>query len=682
MRLALNALNASQKQVVRLPSQKDVLTVAGPGSGKTRTLTYRIAHLALAQGLMPSRLRAVTYTRAATQEMRERLEALSVSLADVQISTIHRLCRDIIKETQGVTVEGGDFRCYVEGAPAFKKNTPEKAVSEALLRVLSDRSDSGGSYYHEITQAIDAEKNKIIKREDVVKAVLAPNPKGNPVEVLQSYITFNKVKAHCETYIKGAKLPAFSWAYAAYVMPLERDLCEAVFPLVDRYYCDVLREWKLLDYTDQTIYAHRGLLSCGQATRHALETRWDVLAVDEFQDIDAVQFEVFRLLCAGDTQLNAVGDPDQAIYGFRGGDASFIAEFKQHFPDAAIFKLSTNYRSHTEIIDVAYSAVAHLPQPYRAKGESSVGGGGNVGFASVAVSEAYVSGDVGVLAWTNKTLLDLSATLAYSGIMCAIHTRWGSRLNVSKPIYRAIYETLQALAMLCDAMPFSLEVFLAGARHFWGIGKTTLKRVATCETLAAVCRRDKKFAEYVKRLDRLKNLETPARVKALIQSDFFPAIKAKSIQTRLQQTLAFDVPYQTLAKQSKIHLYTIHRVKGLEFDTVFVETADFEKVFAKENPAESSRLLFVALSRAKQNLFLIGDADQGGELLAPVIHQIQAIRARDAREPVIGGAGCPLDIPPGMPLTVRLDKMTREQGRWAIRNGDTWIAYLEEKGVL
>ena len=682
MRLKLNELNASQKQVVLLPSEKDLLTVAGPGSGKTRTITYRIAHLGLAQGLMPSRLRAVTYTRAATEEMRERLAALSASLADVQISTIHRLCRDIIKETQGATVEGGDFRCYVEGAPAFKKNTPEKAVSEAFLRLLSDRSDSGGSYYHEITQAIDAEEKEVIKREDVVKTVLAPNPNGNPVEVLQSYITFNKVKAHCETYIKGAKLPAFSWAYAAYVMPLARDLCEAVFPRVYRYYRDVLREWKLLDYTDQTIYAHRGLLSCGQATRHTLETRWDVLAVDEFQDIDAVQFEVFRLLCAGDTKLNAVGDPDQAIYGFRGGDASFIAEFKQHFPDAAIFKLSTNYRSHTEIIDVAYSAVAHLPQPYRAKGESSAGVGGNVGFADIAVSEAYLSGDVGVLAWTNKALLGLSGTLAYWGVVCAIHTRWGSRLNVSKPIYRAIYETLQALAMLRDDIPFSLEVFLAGARHFSGIGKTTLARVSTCETVEAVCRRDKKFANYVKRLNRLKNLETPDRVKALMKSDFFPAIKARPSQISLQQTLAFDVPYQTLEKQSKIHLYTIHRVKGLEFDTVFVETGDFEKVFAKENPAESSRLLFVALSRAKQNLFLLGDADQGGELLAPVIHQIQAIRARDAREPGVGGTGCPIDIPPGMPLTVRLDKMTIEQGRWAIRNGDTWIAHLKEKGVL
>ena len=682
MRLELNGLNASQKQVVLLPSEKDLLTVAGPGSGKTRTITYRIAHLGLVQGLMPSRLRAVTYTRAATKEMRERLEALSVSLADVQISTIHRLCRDIIKETQGVTVEGGDFRCYVEGAPAFKKNTPEKAVYEAFLQLLSDRSDSGGSYYHEITEAIDAEENKIIKREDVVKAVLAPNPRGNPVEILQGYITFNKVKAHCEKYIKAAKLPAFSWAYAAYVMPLPRDLCEAVFPLVYRYYCDVLHEWKLLDYTDQTIYAHLGLLSCGQATRHTLETRWDVLAVDEFQDIDAVQFEVFRLLCAGDTKLNAVGDPDQAIYGFRGGDASFISRFKQHFPDAAIFKLSTNYRSHTEIIDVAYSAVAHLPQPYRAKGESSVGVGGNVGFAGVALSEKYVSGDVGVLAWTNKKLLDLSDTLAYNGIVCAIHTRWGSRLNVSKPIYRAIYDTLQALAMLRNDIPFSLEVFLAGAKHFWGIGKTALARVSACETVEAVCRRDKKFADYVKRLSTLKNLETPARVKALIKSDFFPAIKAKSIQTNLQQTLAFDVPYDTLEKQSKIHLYTIHRVKGLEFDTVFVETGDFEKVFAKENPEESSRLLFVALSRAKQNLFLIGDADQGGEILAPVIHQIKAIRNRDDSESVARVAGRPIDIPPGMPLTNRLDKMTIEQGRWAIRNGDAWIAYLKEKGLL
>ena len=675
-------LNASQKRAVQLPANQDLLVVAGPGSGKTRTITYRIAHLGLAHGLMPSRLRAVTYTRAATEEMRERLETLATPLADVQISTIHRLCRDIIKETQGATIEGGDFRCYVEGAPAFKEITPEKAVSEAFLRLLSDQSDSGGSYYYEITQAIDAEERGVIKREDVVKTVLAPNPNGNPVEVLQSYITFEKVKAHCKTYIKGAKLPAFSWAYAVYVMPFAPNLCAAVFPLVYQHYCDVLREWKLLDYTDQTIYSHLGLLSCRQATRRTLETRWDVLAVDEFQDIDAVQFEVFRLLCAGDTKLNAVGDPDQAIYGFRGGDASFIADFKQHFPDAAIVKLLTNYRSRTEIIDVAYSAVAHLPQSYRAKGESSVGVGGNVGFARIEVSEEYVSEDVGVLAWTNKKLINLSENLAYCGIVCAIHTRWGSRLNVSKPIYRAIYETEQALAILCDHIPFSLEVFLAGAQHFRGIGKTSLKRVSTCETLEAVSREDKKFANYVGKLDALKNLETPARVAALMRSNSFPAIKAKPSQIRLQQKLAFDVPYEKLEKQSKIHLYTIHRVKGLEFDTVFVETGDFEKLFAKENPAESSRLLFVALSRAKKNLFLIGDGDQGGELLAPVIHQIKAIRDHDGSPSGTGVANRPIDMPPGMPLTNRLDKMTVEQGIWAIHNRDTWIAYLKAKGVM
>ena len=90
----------------------------------------------------------------------------------------------------------------------------------------------------------------------------------------------------------------------------------------------------------------------------------------------------------------------------------------------------------------------------------------------------------------------------------------------------------------------------------------------------------------------------------------------------------------------------------------------------------------MALSRAKQNLFLLGDEDQGGELLAPVIHQIQAIKARDGSEAVAAGVGRPIDIPPGMPLTNRLDQMTIEQVRWAIRNGDTWIAYLEEKGVL
>ena len=103
---------------------------------------------------------------------------------------------------------------------------------------------------------------------------------------------------HCRAHIPDAKLPIFSLEYAAYVQRLPKcvnriELYEGVY----EHYREILTEWKLLDYTDQIILAHLGLLFCTEGTRLALQSRWDVLAVDEFQDVDAIQFEVFRLLC-------------------------------------------------------------------------------------------------------------------------------------------------------------------------------------------------------------------------------------------------------------------------------------------------------------------------------------------------------------------------------------------------
>ena len=185
----------------------------------------------------------------------------------------------------------------------------------------------------------------------------------------------------------------------------------------------------------------------------------------------------FACYVKGDTKLNAVGDPDQAIYGFRGGDASFISNFKKWFPDAEIVRLDTNYRSYAEIIDVAYSAVESIEQSYRAKGESAKGVGGSVGFAyrEKMIGDFSAKGSVGVLAWTNKALNYISKRLLWDGIACSVNTRWGSRLNVSKPAYRLIYQTLQALDMVTGEIPFDRDTFLKYAQDMKGIGPAAMK---------------------------------------------------------------------------------------------------------------------------------------------------------------------------------------------------------------
>ena len=369
-----------------------------------------------------------------------------------------------------------------------------------------------------------------------------------------------------------------------------------------------------------------------------MQSKWDVLAVDEFQDVDAVQFAVFRLLCAGDTKLNIVGDPDQAIYGFRGGDSSFISGFKKWFPSAEVIKLDTNYRSRTEIIDVAYSAVEDIEQPYRAKGESANGVGGTVGYAYKykEISDFSTMGSVGVLSWTNKKLSEIAKYLLRDRIICSVHTRWSSRLNVPLPAYRLVYQTLQALGMVTGEIAFNRDIFLKYAQDMESIGPAVMN--AEGSTLTEI-RKSPKVARYIRFLQTLKKLETSEKVHTIANSDNFPSVKHEVRETLA--TLDFSETYQEMIDTTKIKLYTIHRAKGLEFDTVFVETGDFAKTFANENRNESKRLLFVALSRAKQNLFLLGGAGRGNAITRTVVRAINAIQNPES-EPE---HECELEIP-------------------------------------
>lgn len=699
--LDITSLNTSQEQVVLSSPNTALLCVAGPGSGKTRTLTYRLAYLSMMCGIPPARLRAVTFSRPATREMENRLKDLDPSLKGVHISTIHRLCRDVIKETQGAIIEIQDFQCYVDDESKSTPKNPDDAIEAALIRVLEEDSDTENHkrLYFKIAEKLFSKKEEIdFSPEDVAKALLKLNDKGNPKEQAAQYITLQKMERHChdEKHIPDAKLSDFSPDFAKRIQPL---LTPKMYAGIYRHYSDILQEWKLLDYTDQGIFAHLGLIRCSENTRRLLQEQWNILAVDEFQDVDAIQFAVFCLLCAGDTKLNAVGDPDQAIYGFRGGDSSLISNFKSSFPDAQILKLNTNYRSHAEIIEVAYSAVESIEQPYRAKGESSKGIGGTVGFKRIEhIENITQSGTCGVLAYTNKKLNEISKQLLRAGVICAKHTRWSSGLNISRPSYRVVSQTLRAFDMLTDEIPFDRETFLKSAQNMKGIRDAIMK--AKGETLSEL-RKDDKVRRYETFLNSLKGLKNAVRIESIINPDAFnefDKIEKLSLlpaYRKIFKALDFSETYDDLIKRTHIKLYTIHKVKGLEFDSVFIDTEDFTKPFVKDNPDEFRRILFVALSRAKQNLFLLGSEDQGGYIVSPVVQAIKAFLTESEPMPKtttqtgsvetinqIPSETPFKDIPEGMPMSNRWDVLTKEQVIWALENGNAWIAFLKEEGHL
>ena len=165
-----------------------------------------------------------------------------------------------------------------------------------------------------------------------------------------------------------------------------------------------------------------------------------------------------------------------------------------------------------------------IEQLYRAKGESAKGVGGSVGFAyrEKMIGDFSAKGSVGVLAWTNKALNYISKRLLWDGIACSVNTRWGSRLNVSKPAYRLVYQTLQALNMVTGEIPFDRDTFLKYAQDMKGIGPAAMKVEGS--TLTEL-RRSLKVAGYVRFLGMLKRLKTPDKVRAIANSNDFPSVK-------------------------------------------------------------------------------------------------------------------------------------------------------------
>ena len=187
------------------------------------------------------------------------------------------------------------------------------------------------------------------------------------------------------------------------------------------------------------------------------------------------------------------------------------------------------------------------------------------------------------------------------------------------PAYRLVYQTLQALDIVTDKVPFDRDKFLKYAQDMKGIG-SAVERVEG--TTLTEFRRSPKVAGYVRFLRSLRKLKTSDKIPAIADSKDFPFVGPEEAEALA--TFDFSETYKEIIPKVKIKLYTIHRAKGLEFDTVFVDTADFAKTFASDNPDESKRLLFVALSRAKYNLFLFGGEDQGNAITGPVVQVIKA----------------------------------------------------------
>jgi DNA helicase-2/ATP-dependent DNA helicase PcrA len=307
----LSQLNPEQREGVET-SEGPLLILAGAGSGKTRVITYRIAHLIEHLGVMPESILAMTFTNKAAAEMVERVDRLvgGLSIAKPVISTFHSFCvrllrRDIEALRIASTVPGRPAIGHTKSFVIYDENDQQQLVKGVMRRLgIDDKQTTPRSVLSHISWA----KNHMLDPQEVY--LQSSDPKTE--RVAQIYEEYRK------------------------------ELGKA----------------NALDFDDLLLESVR-LLKARSEVREYYNRRFQYIMIDEYQDTNRPQYELMRLLAGTRHNVCAVGDEDQSIYSWRGADIRNILEFEKDFPEAKIVRLEQNYRSTQNILQAASAVVAN-----------------------------------------------------------------------------------------------------------------------------------------------------------------------------------------------------------------------------------------------------------------------------------------------------------------------------------
>ena len=298
MAIDIETLNPSQRDAV-LCTEGPLLVLAGAGSGKTRVLTYRIAHLVEDCGVRPWQILAITFTNKAAAEMRERLSRLlPFGTRGMWICTFHAMCVRILREDGYRLGYSPNFAIY------------DDDDSRRLVKQIMDDLDL--------------------------------DPKRTPPAAIRSRISAAKNALVTADELEGTATSPLDRAAARVYRALDARLARANAMDFDDL---LVRAWELLS-------AHPDVLA-------SYQERFRYISVDEYQDTNRVQYQITKLLAERYRNLMVVGDDDQSIYSWRGADIKNILAFEKDYPDATVVKLEQNYRSTGHILGAANAVVAH-----------------------------------------------------------------------------------------------------------------------------------------------------------------------------------------------------------------------------------------------------------------------------------------------------------------------------------
>jgi DNA helicase II / ATP-dependent DNA helicase PcrA len=504
----LGGLDPEQRAAAAHPAGP-LLIVAGPGTGKTRTLTRRMAHLVRARGVAPERCLAITFTRRAAEEMRERLGGLlPADAARITVTTFHGLGAMILREQHDRAGLSPHFRIVDE--------TADETGATADRADPDDTADTAGPAGPDPASAGGSADNDAVTFQELLEL---------PVQLL-------------------TKEPDLAVGY---------------------------RE------------------------------RWPWISVDEYQDVDETQYALLRLLSPEDGNLTAIGDPDQAIYSFRGADVGFFLRFASDFPGATTVQLTRNYRSSQTIVRGAVQAIAPASLvPGRALTAQHAGAAQRIGIFAAADPRAeaeFVTRAIDrLLGGTSFHSLDSGRAdghhhdIDFSDI--AILYRTDAQAGpIMEALTRAGVPYQKRSHDRLVARPGVRELAGELRHHDAGPLSQRLERAAAALTAT--------------RLERQIELRSAVELLAPLAARCGDDLEA--FLGRL--TLGAEVDAYD-PRADSVALLTVHAAKGLEFPVVFLAGCEDGLLplwlpgADDHDEAEERRLFFVGMTRARDRLYL------------------------------------------------------------------------------
>jgi DNA helicase-2/ATP-dependent DNA helicase PcrA len=595
-------LNEAQYQAATA-MEGPLLIIAGAGTGKTRTLVYRVAHL-IDQGVDPRSILLLTFTRRAAEEMLRRASLL-----------IDGRCSQ---------VAGGTFHSFAN--LVLRMNGRPIGLSPSFT--IMDRSDS-----EDVIQLIRSDmglntKEKRFPRKQTVGEIFS--------------MTHNK-------QTKLGDLLELEYPH----------LVEVSFELAELFtrYSAYKREKSLVDYDDLLVKL-RDLLADHAGARERLSDMYRFIMVDEYQDTNQLQNQIVRLLAATHDNVAVVGDDAQSIYSFRGADFRNIMDFPKQFPGARIIKLEENYRSTQPILNLTNEIIQRAKEGYEKRlfTRKSVGTRPKlVAAASEQMQSQFVCQKVlelreeGVPLWDIAVLFrssfhsfDLEIELTRHNIPFV--KRGGFQFMETSHV-KDLLAHMRVLANPQDAVSWNrvlllLEGIGPGACQKiikWLLdGSNAVERLRSYPAKGKIAHGLRTLAQV---LEEAGQAELPPEQAQYLMQYYVPLLKQnypddhpkrlrdlehfqgmteryRSLE-RLLSDMALEPPNDSIGgvlavdpDEGPLVLSTIHSAKGLEFHSVFIIWAlegrfpSFYNTTSSEELEEERRLLYVAATRAKQNLFI------------------------------------------------------------------------------